>query len=434
MKLNEAVPENSRDVFKLTRFIYWIQSGCEYMTTLLSGGVFLAKLTSGMGISDGMTAVLTSISTFATLAQFASIYISKRQHPKHFIMPIMLISHLIFAAMFLLPLTGGTERVLIAVFFAMLTVGRFAAYSIVPSKTTWYFGLVPPAKRGIYASVNNIVSMSMGIAIPMIVSIIVDKFEATGNTRAVFITISIAIFIFAILNLTALLISREKQKSTNESKRMSTLKGFKTLVRIRDFRSYSLVIILLASAGSIALPFFYTYQMNELGFSVTYCSIIETVANISLITSVILFGKISTKSSFRKILCIGYPLFAAAYLFAAFIMPSNGSFMYIVFIIVLRIGTGAANVAQTNHLLGIVDEELQTSAISITSAFSGISGFATTLIVSPFIDFVQKRGNQLFGFTVYAQQILSVAACGVYLIAALSFILLTRKRSSKADI
>ena len=51
------------------------------------------------------------------------------------------------------------------------------------------------------------------------------------------------------------------------------------------------------------------------------------------------------------------------------------------------------------------------------SSVGGLAGFLATLLVSPLVAHIQASGNQLFGFPVYAQQVMS--ACSAILMGVL---------------
>ena len=53
----------------------------------------------------------------------------------------------------------------------------------------------------------------------------------------------------------------------------------------------------------------------------------------------------------------------------------------------------------------------------MTQVVAGICGFATTLLASPLVTYVQDNGNMFLGMHVYAQQILSLLSCVLYLLA-----------------
>ena len=69
-----------------------------------------------------------------------------------------------------------------------------------------------------------------------------------------------------------------------------------------------------------------------------------------------------------------------------------------------------ANSALINLVYDYVSVDRRSDAIAVTQTIAGIIGFVTTLGVSPLVSYIQKAGNTLFGFNVYAQQVLSAIA------------------------
>ena len=92
-----------------------------------------------------------------------------------------------------------------------------------------------------------------------------------------------------------------------------------------------------------------------------------------------------------------------------FTIRENGHIMYMVYTILHAVATAGINSALMNIILDVVPHELRSDALAIKNTAYGFAGFFTTLAVSPFVAFVQSKGNTLLGITVYAQQILSLA-------------------------
>ena len=68
--------------------------------------------------------------------------------------------------------------------------------------------------------------------------------------------------------------------------------------------------------------------------------------------------------------------------------------------------------------------------MAFSQALAGLSGFLTTLAVSPLVTYIQKSGNTFLGIKVYAQQITSIIAVifGVLAVVYIAFVILPMKR------
>ena len=91
-----------------------------------------------------------------------------------------------------------------------------------------------------------------------------------------------------------------------------------------------------------------------------------------------------------------------------FTVRENGHVMYMLYTVLHAVATAGINSALMNIILDVVPHELRSDALAIKNTAYGFAGFFTTLAASPFVAFIQSRGNSLFGATVYAQQILSL--------------------------
>ena len=77
---------------------------------------------------------------------------------------------------------------------------------------------------------------------------------------------------------------------------------------------------------------------------------------------------------------------------------------------------GIGNAAM-NVVFDYVDAPKRADALAVTQVVAGICGFATTLLASPLVTHIQENGNKFMGIHLYAQQVLSLLSCGLYLLA-----------------
>lgn len=428
----EKIVLKTKDEYAKSRTLYLFEAAFAYFIDILASGAFLAKLTSEIGISDSMTAILTSLTSLAGIAQLFTIYLSHKAPYKRFVIPIMLAAELLYAGLYLIPFLDISKGAMSLMFFAAMLTAKLLANVISPLKTTWFMNLVPISERGSYTAILQVVSLISGAAVSFGAGYLIDEFQAAGKLTAAFATLSIAILAFTVCNLLTLLFSREKEliKKTDKSNAADSIKY---LSKNKKYKSYLLVLLLAAVGNNLITPFLGTYQVNELGFSMTFISIISVVFSGASMVFVLFFGKLSKNFQHRTILRIGYPVVFLSYVLNTFTSPKNGAVMFIVYSLVLRIGSAAVAISSTNLLLEITPVEHQPTALSIMTIITGALSFLATLAVSPFIDFMQGRGNELFGMHVYAQQILSALCAFFYLALILYYNLVFLKEKRKRN-
>jgi MFS family permease len=92
-------------------------------------------------------------------------------------------------------------------------------------------------------------------------------------------------------------------------------------------------------------------------------------------------------------------------------VPQNGKIMFTLYYVLYGIAMGGVNSALINMIFDYVPHEKRADSLAVSQAFSGVTGFLTTLTVSPIVDLVQNNGNKIFSIQIYAQQ--AVTALGV---------------------
>ena len=292
--------------------------------------------------------------------------------------------------------------------------------------------LVPIQDRGSYTAILQVVSLISGAAVSFGAGYLIDEFQANGNLAGAFITLSIAILAFTLSNFLTLVFSREKVLAPRQEKSKST-DSLKYLAKNKKYKKLLLVLLFAAVGNNVITPFLGTYQVNELGFSMTFVSIITVVFSATSMVFVLFFGKLSRNFQHKTILNIGYPIVFISYVLNIFTTPSNGAVMFIIYNVILRVGNAAIAISSTNLLLELTPATHQTTALSVNTVITGVLSFLATLAVSPFISLMQERGNVLFGIPVYAQQILSALCALFHLVLILYYNLSFLPEMNKRD-
>ena len=193
----------------------------------------------------------------------------------------------------------------------------------------------------------------------------------------------------------------------------------KELLKNRRLRSVALLYMMYFFIANASTPFFGTYQLNELGFSLKLISGFGILASVARIIVSPWWGKYADKVSFAAMLEKSYLALGAAFLFAALANPSNGKVMFALYYVFNGIAGGGVNSGMFNLVFDCAKPEERADALAVCQSMSGLSGFLITLGFSTVVTAMQQNGNQLFGMTVYAQQVLSVVSLAATLGAML---------------
>lgn len=145
----------------------------------------------------------------------------------------------------------------------------------------------------------------------------------------------------------------------------------------------------------------------------TFVGTLSIVYSAIRILSSVFLGKYNDKYSFAKMLTICHTLVSVCFLAIVFSNANNGYVTYTVYYMLYAAGMGGINSAETNIVFDYVAPERRTSVLAVKQTLGGVLGFVATLAATPLVEYIQQRGNIVFGKTVYAQQIL----------AAISFLL-----------
>ena len=420
-KRSSANIMNDKNVQR-SRVLYIIEAALEYFISILVSGSYLATLTTHLGISDGLTGVISSFISLGCLFQLLSVFL-KRPRVKGTIVALSVLNQLLFLLLFLIPLAGGDKQIKIAVFMTAIFVAYLIYNSVHPLKVNWLMGLVEDKKRGVFTSQKEIVSLLSGMIFSFAAGSLIDYYKAEGKIETAFILCGVTIFVLTVLHTLTMLFSVEIPMESKETAKTNPIREMLGTLKDKTVVKVTILFVIWHIASSSATPFYGTYLIKELGFSLQFVSILSIVYSLVRASVSTFWGRYADKNSFASMvrLCLG--IAGIGFLVNVFTVPSNGAVFYTIYYALYAIAMGGINSALTNLVFDYVAPETRSNALAVSQAVSGVVGFLTTLVVSGLVTHIQESGNMLFGMSVYAQQVVSALAF-VFTMAAAAYVTL----------
>lgn len=417
----------TKDIYKTSRILYVIEAALEYFISMLVTGAYLAKITSSIGMSDTVTGILTSFVSLGCGFQIVAIFIANKRSVKRWVTILHSLNQLSFALIYLVPFISinKTQKIVIFIFFLLL--GHIVNNIVNSPKINWFMSLVDDKKRGSFTANKEMVSLIGGMIFSFVMGSVIDHFEQSNNLYASFIVCGICIFVLAILHTTTLICSKEKPAKSEIH--TSTKQMIGLLIKDKNLFQVIFVSVLWNIVNYASTPFYGSYQIKELGFTMTFISVLAALY--AIVRSIFSkpMGRFADKHSFAKMLNICFSVMLLGFAINVFTVPTNGKVFFTIYYMINAAAMAGINSSTINLIYDYVDKEKRTSALALSGTLSGIAGFLTTLAVSPLVSYVQNNNNTFLGIHVYAQQLVSFIA--VILLALLIVYLNTVVRKLK---
>ena len=388
-----------------SRICYIVEETTQYLITLLITGAYLAKLTNALGFSDSLTAILGSFVSLGCGFQLFAMAIFRRGRVKRRVSVIFTIAQLCFVMTYVIPFFEMKQGFKTVLFIGFLLGGYFLFNIVFSPKTNWYMSLISDSERGVFTSIKEGTSLIFGIAFQFVMGIVIDKYEAANNLRGAFVVCGVTIFVLTIIHTLSLVLAKEREPIQKRSSHF--LMEIKEIIFDSDIMKIITVNVLWYVCVYITIPFLGTYQIKELGFSMTFVGVLSVIHSAVRIVCSIFLGKYADKNSFAKMLNICYLLAGGCFLAIVLSNSNNGYITYTIYYILYAAALGGTNSAQINLIFDYVPPERRTSVLALKQTLGGALGFVATLAATPLVEYVQQRNNVIFGRTIYAQQILS---------------------------
>lgn len=381
-------------------------------------------------MSDALTGILSSILALAQSFQLVALFTAGNGNVKRRTICLQTLSQLAFAMVYFVPLFQGNPSLKIVLFIVFL-LGGYALQNVVfPAKIDWYMSQIDDKKRGSFTATKEMVSLIGGMLFSFIVSHFIDAFKESGNVRGAFVLGGTVIAVLTLLHALTLVFSHEEEREKQNT--ASTKKMLLEVLKDKKLFAVILLTVLWSAANYAARPFNGSYVIGELGFSLTFASIVTAVAFLTRAAFSKPMGRYADKTSFTRMLNLCFTVAACSFLVYAFTSPTT-AWLYPVGNVLYYLAMAGINSGEINLIYDFVEPERRVSALALKNFLTGTVGFLTTLAVSPLISYIQGNGNTFLGLPVYAQQVANALAFMLTVAVLVYLNLVVRRLQRKKD-
>lgn len=417
--------EQTEKNYRLGRWMYILEAAFEHLLHLLVAGSFLATLTAELGMSDSLTGILSSMISLGCLFQLLSVPLHpKRQKP--FVVILSIVNQVLFLLLYVIPLGGGSKNLKIVLFIATIFLAYLTYYLAHPKKINWLMSLVDDRQRGSFTANKEIVSLLAGMAFSFGMGAVVDHFAEKGEIRTAFILSAVVLLVLTALHTASMVFTVEKTLPVAEKK--NTLQNVKILLKNKKILRVAAVFVLYYISTYCATPFYGTYLIHEMAFSLKLITALGIVGSVSRIAASKFWGRYADRTSFSAMVKRSMLVLAVGYVCMGFAAPATGVVFYTLYILLHGIALGGVNSAMINLVFDYAPAEQRSDALAICQAAAGVAGFLATLAASPLVSYIQGNGNRLFGLPLYAQQVVSIISV---LFLVFAYVLIKKEKSDE---
>lgn len=405
------------DKYRRTRILYILQAALEYFISLLVAGSFLAAVTAQLGISDSLTGIISAIISLGQAFQLLSIFL--RRNIKRKVICFSVMNQMVFMCLYVIPLTRLPAGWKAALFTGAITLAYFLYNIVHPKKIDWFMSMVEDGNRGRYTSVKEMVSLLTGMLFSYGMGSLSDYYREMGEIRKSFAICAAVIFGLTVLHTLTMVFAADKEDNKDRKvvEKRTGLGWRLGIFRDRNVLRVTAVLVIWHAANYIAVPFYGSYQIKELGFGLRYVSVLGILYSSVRILFSFVWGAYADRRSFAEMMRACMAVAAVGCLINVFTVPENGRLFFTAYYICYAIAMAGIGNAALNMVFDYVEASKRADALAVTQVVAGICGFVTTLFASPLVSRIQDNGNRFLGMPIYAQQLLSLLSCVLYLLA-----------------
>ncbi len=427
--MNIVKPIKTKDPYAFSRTMYIIEAALEYFISLVVTDAYLAKVGQSIGMSDSLIGILSAFVLLGCGAQIIAVFLTGRDSVKRLVISGTLITNLAFVLVYLTPFVPAASKERSVILIAVL-LGAYLIKNVVHSpKTNWFMSLVDDSKRGVFTANKEIISLIGGMVFTFIMGNIIDAFEVAGNLKGAFITSAATIAGLSVFHILTMVLSREKKIERPVENTAQKKFLFKELMLNKNLLKVVAVSVIWYIVTGISTPFYGSYKVGALGFSMTFISVLGIVSSVMRALCSRPMGRFADKKSFATamILCMG--IAALSFGINIFAVPANGYVLFTLYSVLYAISMAGLNSGLTNLVYDYVPHEQRVAALALQNSIAGVVGFGTTCVAGLLVDHIQEKGNVFWGMNLYAQQVVSAISFVVSILLLLYLVFVIKKIS-----
>ena len=425
--------------YRKSRFAYKMECTFEYFVALLIADAYLASLLTAIGMPDSMVGVVSSAASLLFCFQLLTmVFVQRIKNVKLFATVVHIVGRLFYVTLYLIPFFGFIPREYkSAVAIVCIILGYFGYYLVTSMIYKWGNSFVHPSKRATFSATKEMLSLICGMAFTFTMGQLIDTkytvYNAAGEaqiTEMGFILIAATIFVAIVLDMICLLLMKKEDDHHQIEEVEPIRKVVGDLFKNKSF-VYLVILDCLHKAAMYSFAGFVgTFKLKELAMSVGTITIVGVVSNGVRFLASRPLGRFSDKTSFATGITLGLIIKALGYIFVIFISPDTW-WMIAGYQILYNVSVGATSQNLLNAVYSYVDKDHFVQATSIKNCLSGVLGFLVSLGAGAILSAIQSSETgmlEIFGVSLYAQQVLAIIALVLTIIAFVFAQCVVRKR------
>ena len=411
-------PSFQTPVYVRSRRAYTLECAFEYFVALMVTDAFLANLLSHMGIGDAAVGVISSLISLAFLFQLVAILVVQRiRNVKRVAVTVHIIGQLFFMLLYLLPFSPIPPSLRTAAVVLCVMLGYLGNYTVTSVIFKWGNTFVEPATRANFAATKEMISLISGMVVSLGVGWVVDRYAAQGDKMGGFLFISAVILISSLADFVCLMMMKNPPNARPQSSRVKPFwQVVKLLFQNKSFVYVVILGALIYTATFMTTGFMGIYKTKDLLLTVGLVQLINIVGCLARFLLTKPIARYSDRKSYVKGVKLGMWIAVAGFLVNMFTTPGLW-WMVIVFTLIYNGSCAGTGQNMNNIVYSYVPEEYFVEASAIKNSVAGLCGFGASVVGGLILDAVQANGNQIFGITVYGQQLLSAISALILLVA-----------------
>lgn len=357
----------------------------------LTSGVLLIGYALALGASNLTIGLLAAVPFLAQLSQIPTILLVERWRARRFITVTCLVaSRIVLVPMAFLPLLASQSvaLVLLVTGTAIVSVlGSMAACSW----NSWMHDLVPERRLGDFFARRLFYATGFAMAVGLAAGVFIDwwKDAAIGPPPFAYLVLFVVGSVAGAISAWYLVRVPEPRMAAPE-RTIHLGRMLREPFMDHNFRQLMWFLGAWQFATNLAAPFFTVYLVSQLGYSMSFVTLMTVVSQVANLAVLRMWGNLSDRISNKTVLRVCGPLFLVCiFAWTQVAMPHDRHFAILlltVLHILMGIATAGVNLASGNIGLKLAPRGRATAYLAASSIVNSLTASLAPIIGGLFAD------------------------------------------------
>lgn|GEM_PF-3361772 len=372
--------KTNEKVYRLNYRRLFASNGLDNAANSLTSSALIVGYALFIGLDESIIGVFIAMRlAFASFQIFSPYIFSRTGQSKKVVLAWYSIFRLCNYLIIFIPFITGDPTVRLVLFLVLISLGSILAQMLYSPMNNWKMQVLRPGDARMYFAYKNLVTQVVAATASIGLSVLLDLFADTYFEYWIFFITLTTIFLIAVVDI-IIRICLVKPTATDKPK-LSLKETFVAPLKNKVTRQSMALLVMYHFFRNIGILFLAVYQIQYVGLSFVYISILLILYSLSSMLGGIMWGKIANKrNNYNAVLLCCLACLVAMFAMLAFSSVNIIVYLFPLVFILYGLSQSGFGMFESLSIHQSASPEHRIATLSLSKFFIGLSSIVLVLL------------------------------------------------------